>query len=88
MTTIVYLFGCALFVACIVTFLLLLAYKWGFVEHLQVHGNAFLSKMAGCDFCMSFWASVLVMFFAIFFVDEPWMLTVPLFSTPLTRMMV
>ena len=85
MTTIVYVFGCALFVACIVVFLLLLAYKWGFVEHLQVHGNAFLSKMAGCDFCMSFWLS-LMLAVLLTVVTVTWqMLIIPFVATPIAR---
>ena len=35
-----------------VAFVLLLAYKVGIVEWMQVHGNELVSKMAHCDFCM------------------------------------
>lgn len=75
-------------VALAAAFVVLLVKKWGIAEYMQVHGNGFTSRLFSCDLCMSFWASLLVMSFAVFFVDEPWMLTVPLFSTPLTRMMV
>ena len=75
-------------VALAAAFVVLLVKKWGIAEYMQVHGNGFTFKLFSCDLCMSFWASLLVMSLAVFFVDEPWMLTVPLFSTPLTRMMV
>ena len=75
-------------VALAAAFVVLLVKKWGIAEYMQVHGDRFTSKLFSCDLCMSFWACAIVSVAAVYFVDEWWVLTVPVFSTPLTRMMV
>ena len=76
-------------VALAAAFVVLLAKKWGIAEWYQVHGDAFTSRLFSCDLCMSFWASVLVSaLFGCFVCHEWWMLVVPVFSTPIARMMV
>lgn len=47
-------------VSCLGAFILSLAYKWGAVEWVQVHGNDFFHKMASCDFCLSWWTDLLL----------------------------
>lgn len=76
------------FVACIVAFTLLLAYKLGIVEWLQVHGDKFTSKLAQCNFCMSFWMSMLFMFVIVAVTDDAHLMAIPLISTPIARMML
>lgn len=73
------------FMSMVAAFMLLLAYKVGIVEWLQVHGNEMVSKMAHCDFCMSWWLCVLLTAIVIVFVCEPYVLAVPFIATPLTR---
>ena len=75
-------------VALAAAFVVLVMKKWGVTEWYQVHGDRFTSQLFSCDLCMSFWASVLMTFCAFFFVDAWWLLTVPVFSTPITRMLV
>ena len=69
-------------------FVVLLIKKWGIAEWVQVHGNGFFSKLFSCDLCMSFWAavvlSVLTAIFFFFFL----LIFLPVFSTPITRMLV
>lgn len=70
-------------------FMVLLVKKWGIAEWFQIHGNNFTSLLFSCDLCMSFWAAVILVPFVAFFVCcYWWVLLVPVFSTPLTRMMV
>ena len=72
-------------VALIANFLLLLAYKLGIVEWLQVHGNDIVSKMAHCDFCMSWWISVFLTVVLLVAVNDVDLLIVPVIATPLAR---
>lgn len=72
-------------VAMLAAFLLLLAYKLGIVEYMQVHGNRFVSEMAQCDFCMSWWLSVAISIGFFVVTGDSLCLTVPLLSTPLAR---
>lgn len=38
---------------------LVLLSKWGVIEWLQVHGCKFVSDLASCQFCLSWWLCVL-----------------------------
>lgn len=66
-------------------FVLTLAYKWGVIEWMQVHGDKIISQMANCDFCLSFWSNVIVCMVVMFFVDDVTVGLAPLFSTMITR---
>ena len=41
-------------IALAAAFVVLLVKKWGFAEWMQIHGDKYLSKLFGCDLCMSF----------------------------------
>ena len=75
----------AVMVALLAAFVVLLLKKWGVTEWVQVHGDSVSSKLASCDFCMCFWASVFVCCISTVFVDEMWMIAVPFLSTPIAR---
>ena len=72
-------------VALLSAFLLLLAYKWGIVEYLQVHGNDIISKMANCQFCLSWWLCVFVSVALLHYTMDCRVLIVPFLATPLCR---
>lgn len=78
----------ALLVACLSAFCLLLAYKLGIVELLQVEGNEFISKMAHCDFCMSWWLSVIISVIIIIASGDVMFLLTPFFATPIARRLI
>lgn len=75
-------------VALLAAFIVLLVKKWGFAEYMQIHGDKFLSKLFSCDLCMSFWAAMFICLIYASWTDELVLLFVPMFTTPLTRMMV
>ncbi len=75
-------------VALVAAFVVLLVKKWGFAEWMQIHGDKYLSKLFGCDLCMSFWAAMCVCFVLMCWHDEPELVIVPMFTTPITRMLV
>ena len=66
-------------------FVLTLAYKWGVIEWMQVHGDKIISQMANCDFCLSFWSNVIVCMVVMLVVDDVMIGLAPLFSTMITR---
>lgn len=72
-------------VAMLAAFVLTLLRKWGVIEWVQVHGNDFFAKMFSCDFCLSWWAGVLICFFALIFTGNLSFLGVPFCSTMITR---
>ena len=82
---VLYLLATAGFTSLFAAFLLLLAYKVGLVEWLQVHGSDKISKMAHCDFCMSWWLCVLMTIIVLSVMPEVYLLAVPFIATPMTR---
>lgn len=74
--------------------------KWGMIERLQVFGDmwikklfpaynrSFMYQLAGCNFCLSFWASfILSMLFAVSF-GEPMFLVTSLFASSVCRILI
>lgn len=74
-----------LLIALTSAFALLLWGKWGFIEWLQVHGSDLISKMAHCDFCLSWWANVLFSVILAISTNDWSILFVPIVATPITR---
>lgn len=72
-------------VALAAAFALLLLKKWGIIEWLQVHGNDLISKMANCDFCLSWWTCLVVATVAAILAQDPLCILTAVMATPLTR---
>lgn len=72
-------------VALLAAFLLELAYKWGVIEWVQVHGNAFFSKMFNCNFCLSWWTGVALSVLLALVLWDAHCLLIPFVSTLMTR---
>ena len=84
-----YLIAYSVFVALVAAFVVALLKKWGVAEYMQVHGDRFTSQLFSCDFCMSWWASVLVMLVSVWFVDDnAAFLLAPVLATPIARYLV
>lgn len=62
-----------------------LAGKWGVIEWLAAHSNAFFNKMFNCGFCLSWWTCVIIAVAVTAFTGEGHMLFAPFFATMLTR---
>ena len=75
----------AFVVSCLTAFVLMLFYKTGVVEWLQVHGNKFISNMAHCDFCMSWWLSCIYTGILLITTCDDTFLIIPFLSTPIAR---
>lgn len=74
-------------------FIISLLRKLGVIELLQVHGikaksdrlNDIVSKLASCDFCLSWWTNLIVCAIALAFVREAYVFAIPFLSTMITR---
>lgn len=75
----------AIAVALVAAFALLLLRKWGVVEWLQVHGNDIISRMAGCDFCLSWWTCLVVSLVVAAISQNGYIVCVSVLATPITR---
>ena len=81
-------FKLIILVALLAAFIVLLVKKWGWAEWMQIHGDKFLSKLFSCDLCMSFWAGLFISFAFVCWYDDPIYILLPIFTTPVTRMLV
>lgn len=77
-----------LIVALAAAFVVLLVKKWGVAEWMQIHGDKYSSQLFSCDLCMSFWAAMLISFAFVCWYDDAVYVLIPVFSTPVTRMLV
>lgn len=83
--TIIQLVACAYIVAPAASFFVTLAYKWGIVDHVQMHGNKFFNHMFSCEFCLSFWSSMAVSLVLAILASDWSILFVPCITTNITR---
>ena len=75
-------------VSLVSAFIILLAKKVGIIEWMQVHGDKFISQMASCDFCLSFWTGTVVLLGMACCYDEPLLVFGGVLTCPLTRLML
>lgn len=75
-------------ISTLAAFVLILMQKWGVVEWIQINGNEFFSKMAHCNFCLSFWCSVVLCVAGVLATGNWMFLVVPFCSTPIVRILL
>ena len=74
-------------VALTAAFGLLLFYKLGIIERLQVKGSRLIAGWASCLFCQAFWACVFVTVFVLVYDFQAVYFAVPVLATPVTRLL-
>ena len=82
------LFLMTVIAATLSAYLLILAAKWKVVEWMQVKGWKWLSDLANCDFCLSWWVNVIVCLVAAVVTGDTIWIAVPFFATMLTRKLI
>lgn len=79
-------------VALAATFIILVLTKTGLrdktrdafdLKHIE-----FMAKMIDCDLCLSFWLSVCICISETVYTGDVTWLTIPIFSTPITRFLL
>ena len=75
-------------VSLVSAFIILLAMKVGIIEWMQVHGDKFISELAKCNFCLSFWTCMLLTVFVCCWYDEPLYIFAGVFSCGITRRLI
>lgn len=75
-------------VSLVASFVLCLMRKWEIIEYVQIHGNLFFHKMFSCDFCLSWWVSVLLAIVIFLATGNVRYLLIPFCSTTLTRILL
>ena len=75
-------------VALVAAFAILFLKKIGLVEYMQIHGTKYVSELFSCDFCMSFWAGVLICLILSCAFNDLRMMFLPILTTPITRFLL
>ena len=72
-------------ISLIAAFTICLLRKLGIIEMVQVHGNDFFARLASCDFCLSWWANVIISIIAAIILEDLHILVTPFLGTMITR---
>lgn len=82
-----------LLIALTAAFIILLLTKIGIIEWLQVNGikakndrlNDIVSKLANCNFCLSFWSGLILSVIVALVTSNYELLIAPILTAPITR---
>lgn len=75
-------------VALTAAFIILLIGKLGIRDSIIAKAPKLISKLFDCDFCLSFWVSLILAIILAIFFKEISVLFIPIISTPITRILV
>nr|DAR14614.1 MAG TPA: Protein of unknown function (DUF1360) [Caudoviricetes sp.] len=76
-------------ISLLTTFSILLIGKIGLRDMVIEHSPILLiSKLFDCDFCLSFWASMLFSIVCVCLANDLAFMVVPFFSTPIVRFLL
>lgn len=75
-------------IALAAAFTILLIGKLGIRDSIIARAPRLISQLFDCDFCLSFWASVILAIILAIFFREMNILFIPIISTPITRILI
>lgn len=69
-------------------FVILFIGKTGIRDSIIAEAPELISKLFGCDFCLSFWTSLILAIILAIFFREMSIILVSIISTPITRILI
>lgn len=79
----------AVITACIASFIILLIGKLGLRDLIIAKARVkIFSELFDCDFCLSFWTTLILAGILAIIFGQPIYLLIPLMSTPITRILI
>lgn len=84
----IYFVSIAIIIACVSAFIILFAGKTGIRDEIIARAPKLISQMFGCDFCLSFWTSLILAIILAIFFGEMSIILIPIVSTPITRILI
>ena len=76
------------YIALAAAFVILLIGKLGIRDSVIAKAPKLISQLFDCDFCLSFWTSVILAVILANFFREMNILFIPIISTPITRILI
>ena len=77
-----------IYIALAAAFAILLIGKLGIRDNIIARAPKLISQLFDCDFCLSFWMSVILAVILAIFFREMNILFIPIISTPITRILI
>lgn len=77
-----------IYIALAAAFVILLIGKLGIRDSIIAKAPKLISQLFDCDFCLSFWTSVVLSVILAIFFREMNILFIPIISTPITRILI
>jgi|JFBN01.3.fsa_nt_gb hypothetical protein len=69
-------------------FIILLIGKIGIRDGIIARAPKLISQLFDCDFCLSFWTSLILAIILAIFFGEMSIIFIPIISTPITRILI
>ena len=88
MSTVYFIIGLTVIIALVVAFVILLLGKAGLRDCIIMHSPKLISELFGCDFCLSFWLSLILASILALILAEPYILLIPIISSPISRFLL
>lgn len=77
-----------IYIALAAAFAILLIGKLGIRDSIIIKAPKLISQLFDCDFCLSFWVSVILAVILAIFFREMSIIFIPIISTPITRILI
>lgn len=77
-----------IYIALAAAFAILLIGKLGIRDNVITKAPKLISQLFDCDFCLSFWVSVILAVILAIFFREMSIIFIPIISTPITRILI
>lgn len=77
-----------IYIALAAAFAILLAERLGIRDKIVAEAPKLISQLFECDFCLSFWTSLILAIILAIFFNEMSIIFIPIISTPITRILL
>lgn len=77
-----------IYIALAAAFVILLIGKLGVRDEIITRAPKLISQLFDCDFCLSFWTSLILAIILAIFFNEMSIIFIPIISTPITRILI
>ena len=77
-----------IYIALAAAFAILLIGKLGIRDNIIAKAPKLISQLFDCDFCLSFWTSLILAIILAIFFNEMSIIFIPIISTPITRILI
>lgn len=77
-----------IYIALAAAFDILLIGKLGVRDEIITRAPKLISQLFACDFCLSFWTSLILAIILAIFFNEMSIIFIPIISTPITRILI